>query len=282
MLSPAKAERFLFHATSSASAALPTYRGRPTIGDFTNGCCALIALAGIVLILVNEMQIGRPATVVGSCGLVAGLLNALFIHLLFHPGRLGCLGAGVFQREASSVAIQLQRQMVHAFFSPHQLAASATTASFRSVQDLVQVFLHDDDHDSHQILVNALTHVASTPNGAVLNSFAGLFGGIEPMVPKVKPLLIALAAEWDQQNNGAEARLQWIFGMSSHDELLQRLSQEINNMVHTRVMRLEPHEVSVMVESLVRHHLAWIVVWGNVCGLCLGGLLVLLLSYYSL
>ncbi|CAK4717536.1 unnamed protein product [Aphanomyces euteiches] len=227
MLSPAKAERFLFHTTSSASAALPTYRGRPTIGDFTNGCCALITLAGLVLILVNELQIGRPVTVVGSCGLVAGLLNALFIHLLFHPGRLGCLGAGVFEREASSVAIQLQRQ--------------SGTDGTRVLLAAPTRRLGDD---------RVVSIRARSRAGAVLNSFAGLFGGIEPMVPKVKPLLIALAAEWDQQNNGAEARLQWIFGMSSHDELLQRLSQEINNMVHTRVMRLEPPEVSAMVESL--------------------------------
>ncbi|CAK4778813.1 unnamed protein product [Aphanomyces euteiches] len=241
MLSPAKAERFLFHTTSSASAALPTYRGRPTIGDFTNGCCALITLAGLVLILVNELQIGRPVTVVGSCGLVAGLLNALFIHLLFHPGRLGCLGAGVFEREASSVAIQLQRQV--------QPSVSFSSACFtQSGTDGTRVLLAAPTRrlgDDRVVSIRARSRA-----GAVLNSFAGLFGGIEPMVPKVKPLLIALAAEWDQQNNGAEARLQWIFGMSSHDELLQRLSQEINNMVHTRVMRLEPPEVSAMVESL--------------------------------
>jgi len=29
--------------------------------------------------------------------------------------------------------------------------------------------------------------------GELLNAFAGMFGGIEPMIPRLKPLLLALA-----------------------------------------------------------------------------------------
>ncbi|ETV68587.1 hypothetical protein H257_15563 [Aphanomyces astaci] len=281
MFSPAKAESLLFQTTSgrkplhhhdTVAFRLP----RLTCGDLTNLFCMLVALAGLVILGCSGdyTLVGKTLALVGGCGLGAGMMNALFVHLLFRRVR-GCVGAGVFHRQAKEIAIQLQRLMVHTFFSPTTLAGYAK--SFDSRQGAVTATVRSrlDQPDSHIALVNAFTSVASTPSGAVLNSFAGMFGGIEPMVPKIRPLVIALAAEWDQQHPSLLSRIQAVTGASSEDVVLQRLSQEIGNFLHTRAMRLEPAEVAAMLQTLVAPHLTWIVVWGNVFGLVLGGIVAL-------
>ncbi|KAF0697063.1 Aste57867_12247 [Aphanomyces stellatus] len=280
MLSATKAEHLLFRTQSHTAAPSTTtthaaFRApRLSCGDWTNLLCALIALAGVVLLLCVAHPVGRALVLVGGCGFVGGIVNAFFLHLLFHRlCGLQCLGAGVFLREANHVAIQLQRLIVQTFFMTDELKTYAKDHRPRSLEALVGDFL--EQPQTHTALVNALTRVASMPNGIVVNSFAGMFGGIEAMVPRVTPLLLALAAEWDQQNPSPFERLQLLFGAVPPDVVAQRLSQEVGNMVHTRAMRLEPHEVAAMLHALVAPHLTWIVVWGNVWGLCVGGLIVL-------
>ncbi|RHY77001.1 hypothetical protein DYB30_009887 [Aphanomyces astaci] len=227
MFSPAKAESLLFQTTSgrkplhhhdTVAFRLP----RLTCGDLTNLFCMLVALAGLVILGCSGdyTLVGKTLALVGGCGLGAGMMNALFVHLLFRRVR-GCVGAGVFHRQAKEIAIQLQRLMVHTFFSPTTLAGYAK--SFDSRQGAVTATVRSrlDQPDSHIALVNAFTSVASTPS------------------------------------------------------VLQRLSQEIGNFLHTRAMRLEPAEVAAMLQTLVAPHLTWIVVWGNVFGLVLGGIVAL-------
>ncbi|RHY05805.1 hypothetical protein DYB25_010541 [Aphanomyces astaci] len=192
MFSPAKAESLLFQTTSgrkplhhhdTVAFRLPRLTG----GDLTNLFCMLVAMAGLIILGCSGdyTLVGKTLALVGGCGLGAGMMNALFVHLLFRRVR-GCVGAGVFHRQAKEIAIQLQR-------------------------------LH--------------TSLLS--------------------------------------------RIQAVTGASSEDVVLQRLSQEMGNFLHTRAMRLEPAEVAAMLQTLVAPHLTWIVVWGNVFGLVLGGIVAL-------
>ncbi|RHY91397.1 hypothetical protein DYB37_005340 [Aphanomyces astaci] len=118
MFSPAKAESLLFQTTSgrkplhhhdTVAFRLPRLTG----GDLTNLFCMLVALAGLIILGCSGdyTLVGKTLALVGGCGLGAGMMNALFVHLLFRRVR-GCVGAGVFHRQAKEIAIQLQR-LVH-------------------------------------------------------------------------------------------------------------------------------------------------------------------------
>ncbi|ETW06962.1 hypothetical protein H310_03065 [Aphanomyces invadans] len=275
MYSSAKAESFLFQ-TNQTRHEPPLRFPRLACGDVTTAFCGFVALAGVVMLACGDdyTLVGKILALVGGCGLGAGMMNALFVHLLFRRVR-GCIGAGVFHRQSKEIAIQLQRLMMHTFFSPPTLAAYANSLASNQGAIYATVRSKLDQPNAHISLINAFSFVAATPDGAVLNSLAGMFGGIEPMVPKIKPLLVALAAEWDQQHPSLLSRTQAVIGASSEDVVVQRLSQEIGNFLHTRAMRLDPPEVSVMLETLVAPHLTWIVVWGNLFGLFLGGIVAL-------
>merc|ERR1719375_2307233 len=82
-------------------------------------------------------------------------------------------------------------------------------------------------------------------------------GSFTNFIPMVKPLLISVA-----QRIGELAR------QADLGELIDvgDFRREVEQMMAERMLMLTPEAVKKMMENVIREHLGWLVVWGNVFG----------------
>ena len=82
------------------------------------------------------------------------------------------------------------------------------------------------------------------------------------MVPMLKPMMVSVGVE--------------LFGMMTADldvtELVKidAIRAEIDAVLTQRLTMLTPAKVKFMMERVIREHLGWLVVWGNVFGGLIG------------
>merc|ERR1712070_269341 len=100
--------------------------------------------------------------------------------------------------------------------------------------------------------------IAAKPEGALLSMMLPFMGGTwDNFLPMVKPLLLSIA-----QNIGELAR------DADLGELIDvaDFRREVEQMMAERMLMLTPEAVKKMMENVIREHLGWLVVWGNVFG----------------
>ena len=50
----------------------------------------------------------------------------------------------------------------------------------------------------------------------------------------------------------------------------QMIQTEIETLLATKLEELQPHQVKYLLEGVMRQHLGWLVVWGNIFGGLIG------------
>ena len=89
-----------------------------------------------------------------------------------------------------------------------------------------------------------------------------MFGGFEMMVPMIKPMLIGVGA--DLVSTLAEN-----FDITEYMDV-KTIRAEIDKVLTERMTTLTPLRVKHMMSVVIREHLGWLVVWGNVFGGLIG------------
>ena len=121
-------------------------------------------------------------------------------------------------------------------------------------------------------LVEKLTAISEKPEGMLIQTMAGMFGGIPMMVPVIKPLILGLADEF--ANSVTEN-----FDIADYITV-EKIRTEIDELMTTKLQLLTPEIVKKLMEEVIRTHLGWLIVWGNVFG-GLIGILSQMLGYGS-
>lgn len=113
-----------------------------------------------------------------------------------------------------------------------------------------------------QLLLQKLQQVSLTPEGILVTTMAPLFGGIEAMVPVLKPFLGAFGAELLTE---LVARFE-MKEMISIDSIIR----EVDALLTEKLRMITPEMVRELMEEVIKEHLGWLVVWGNVFGGIIG------------
>ena len=112
------------------------------------------------------------------------------------------------------------------------------------------------------ILVEKLTKLAATEDGKMLNMMAPMFGGIKGLVPKIKPMIVGFAADMGD------------LLVDNFDPLkmipIDKVRAEIERLMEEKLKLLTPESVKTLMEEVIRSHLGWLIVWGNVFGSLIG------------
>ena len=58
--------------------------------------------------------------------------------------------------------------------------------------------------------------------------------------------------------------------MAKPDLEVGGLRQQVDELLETKLQELTPERVKEMMEEVIREHLGWLIVWGNVFGGCIG------------
>jgi uncharacterized membrane protein YheB (UPF0754 family) len=224
-----------------------------------------IVSAGLVAagLLIDE-PLKTPILSVGMFALAGGLTNWVAIHMLFEKVP-GLYGSGVITAQFEQFKQGIHDLVMEQFFSRDNID--------RFVSDMVP---SDDEHHfdfspviERTDLSPAYDSLVTTIMESSFGSMLGMFGGVkaleplkDPFIEKMKLSLNDMASSDAFQEN-VKAN---IATMSSNNDL----SDQIELVVNARLDELTPNMVKDIIQSMIKEHLGWLVVWGGVFGGVIG------------
>ena len=110
-----------------------------------------------------------------------------------------------------------------------------------------------------EILDKQLEALGNTPEGMMLMMINLPPASLKPMI---KPFLVRMAGDVGPM-------------MGKHLDLgqilpVEKLRGEIDNLMTEKLQELTPEKVKQLMEEVIRTHLGWLIVWGNVFGSLIG------------
>jgi len=224
-------------------------------GDLSNIIGAIIALTGLLMKYVNNPETsdtddcGRESCsymfVLGT-GLFAvsgGVTNWVAIKMLFNKVP-GLYGTGIIPGKFKEIRLVLKNVVMTNFFDE-------TYLNFYLKDKVLKVDLE-----------GKLTEFLNSDKlGAVLEAVLGDDAKI--MVPIVRPFL---------QKTGvslAPVLKEKIRKMDLMNDL-ESVNKQIDDMLTTRLEELTPEKVKLLLSEVMKEHLYWLIIWGNVFGGILG------------
>jgi hypothetical protein len=96
----------------------------------------------------------------------------------------------------------------------------------------------------------------------LIQTMAQMFGGVPLLVPVIKPLILGFADE---------------FASSFVDNFdikelvsVDKIRNELDKLMSEKLLLLTPELVKALMEEVIREHLSWLIIWGNLFGGILG------------
>lgn len=226
----------------------------------------VVMLVGIVL---TEGSLTRNLTyeyvlAFGLFGFAGGATNWLAVKMLFD--RIPFLaGSGVIPRQFKAIRQSVKDTVMQGFFDEEYLEAYLRKRSATMMQDLDLAKMIDDfmaKPEFDALLTEKLTAMSAKPEGMMINSMAPMFGGIGGMVPVIKPILQAIGKEVGEELARTFDPLEVI--------TVAKIRTELDALMTEKLQLLTPKMVKRLLENVIRQHLGWLVVWGNVFGALIG------------
>lgn len=236
-------------------------------GNLSNLITFLIFILGILLYtLVDSNQLAIKFILsAGIFGFSGGITNWLAVKMLFERVPL-LYGSGVIPNRFKDIRQAIKITLMESFFDREYLETYLQEKSSDFLQSiniatLISEKLKDPEIDT--IILNKFMELSRSPEGAFLMMFANMVpGGMPAMIKMIKPLLINLSEEMSQQ-------LMTTFSLETKIDI-DKIRKEIDNFLTTKVEQITPEMLKKIIEDVIREHLGWLIIWGNIFGALLG------------
>jgi hypothetical protein len=234
-------------------------------GDISNIITFIIMIVGIALKVTSSYSLAIEYVLAfGLFGFAGGLTNWLAVKMLFDRVP-GLIGSGVIPRQFKEIRRAVKDMVMKMFFDKQYIESYIADRSKSFIQGMdlpgmIKGILNGPDIDD--VLLQKLTDISNTPAGSMLATFAPMFGGLQGLVPTIKPMVVAFAADM----GGMLADKFDPVKMIPVDKVLQ----EVEKLMEDKLQLLTPESVKTLMEEVIRQHLGWLVVWGNVFGGLIG------------
>jgi len=209
---------------------------------------------------------------IGLFAVAGSVTNWLAVHMLFEKVP-GLYGSGVISARFEDFKLGINSLVMEQFFSKENLD--------RFFDDMVtedqqrQLDLHDviDKTDLSPAFEGLVSSIMASSFGSML----GMFGGVEALTPLKEPFIDKMKeaindiAHSDSFQTSVKEKL-------GSDSVSDELHQKIERVVVARLDELTPEMVKDIIQTMIKKHLGWLVVWGGV----FGGLIGLLSSQLPL
>lgn len=238
-------------------------------GDLSNIFTFILMVIGIVLKTQSSENVGIDYFLAfGLFGFAGGITNWLAVKMLFdivHIGPFMLVGSGVIPRQFKAIREQVKSTIMKTFFDEDYLERylrdrSQSLLSSVDIPQKIEAMLTKPGID--ETLTEKLTEMAAKPEGMMLNTMAGMFGGVAGMVPVIKPMLIGFGKEMGTMMAEKFDPLEYVS--------VSRVRDELESLMTEKLKLLTPEIVKNLMEEVIRSHLGWLIVWGNVFGGSIG------------
>jgi len=224
----------------------------------TNVLALAIAVAGFLLPAPWQAYVLNA----GLFALSGGVTNWLAVHMLFE--RIpGFYGSGVIQLHFESFKNGIRDMIMQQFFNPEAierfwLEQSESQLEGRLDAEL-RTLLTGIDFD------RAFDSLADSIMQSSLGNMLGMFGGRAALDGLREPFSLRMREHLQRLLDSGEFRERLKVSLATAVDS-ERLYRNIENLVDLRLAELTPTLVKQIVQSMIREHLGWLVVWGAVIG----------------
>lgn len=228
----------------------------------TNVLALVICIVGIAL---NSMII----LTIGMFALSGAITNWLAIHMLFEKVP-GLYGSGVIPARFEDFKKGIRDLMMTQFFTEENIDRLLSNAN-GTMPDLhlAPVIEKVDLGPSFDSLVKV---IMESSFGGML----GMFGGQEALIPLKEPFIHNMKESLITMTQ-QEPFLELLKDEIEQPDVLAELRDKVEHIIEQRLNELTPRLVKDIIQTMIKEHLGWLVVWGGVFG-GLIGLIAALLS----
>ena len=201
---------------------------------------------------------------VGLFALSGAVTNWLAVHMLFEKVP-GLYGSGVIPARFEDFKKGIRDLMMEQFFTEDNIDRFLSDSSGKaSTLDLAPVI---EKVDLSPAFDNLVTVIENSSFGGML----AMVGGSEAIEPLKEPFIEKMKASIGEISQ-SEA-----FNTLLRDELEQPsviagMRDKVSDIIEKRLNELTPQLVKEIIQTMIRKHLGWLVVWGGVFGGAIGAL----------
>ena len=226
----------------------------------TNIIAASLIAAGLAM----DGPLRDAVLATGLFALAGGVTNWLAIHMLFEKVP-GLYGSGVITARFKDFKLGIYNLVMEQFFSKENLDRFFT-----------EMVTEDANHhlDFHEIIEE--TDLSPTYDGLVstimessFGSMLSMFGGQEALIPLKEPFIIKMKASLNDMAH-SESFQASVRAKLTSNPVSEDIHQQIEHVVNARLDELTPIMVKEIIQTMIREHLGWLVVWGGVFGGLIG------------
>ena len=220
----------------------------------------IITLAFIILSFFFESATATICMQIGLFAFSGSLTNWIAIHMLFEKVP-GFYGSGVIQILVESIKTHLKNLIMEEFFSKERVLSLADNSMKIDFQELKDHVLGLVPYD--EVFDKILSAVENSQVGGMLQMFGGK-AVLEPLRPDIIPhMRQAISDILDSDIFQSKIASSIAGNFEGIEDVVDRLVQE-------RLDELTPVKTKEIIQTMIRDHLGWLVVWGGVFGGLIG------------
>lgn len=207
----------------------------------------LVALAIIAVSYISPIY-NDMLSMTGLFALSGGVTNWLAIHMLFEKVPF-LYGSGVIPSRFEEFKLGIKKLVMNEFFTPANIESFMEQQSEAFAADMEDTLDFDRVFDG---LVDAI-------EGSSMGSMLGMLGGRKALEPLKEPVTIKLQQIMLEMRETASLE-------TGNKSLTSSLRCRVEQIVDQRLHELTPVQVKNIIQTMIRKHLGWLVVWGGAVG----------------
>ncbi|MGB5444228.1 MAG: DUF445 domain-containing protein [Psychromonas sp.] len=225
----------------------------------TNLVSAIILGIGLLL---GETQIAVILTMVGLFALSGALTNWLAVFMLFEKVPF-LYGSGVVPAHFEEFKKSIHRLMMDEFFTLENVDRFLSAGSFSAASiDLAPVIEKVDLDPTYDGLVDVI--MASSFGGML-----AMFGGKEALIPLREPFIKHMKKSIIEISQD-EKFIALLKDEVEQPETMHDILDKVEQIIEQRLNELTPTIVKEIIQTMIKRHLGWLVIWGGVFGGLIG------------
>lgn len=219
-------------------------------------------LIALICTLVGYFINQHIVFTIGLFALSGAITNWLAVHMLFEKVP-GLYGSGVIPARFEDFKAGIRQLMMEQFFTKDNIDRFLSNSSGEAASiDLSPVIDKVDLSPAFDSLVDVIEN----------SSFGGMLamvGGSEALKPLKEPFIEKMKITVTEITQSEE------FNALLRDELeqpnvIEGMQEKVSDIIEKRLNELTPQLVKEIIQTMIKEHLGWLVIWGGVFGGLIG------------
>ena len=224
----------------------------------------LIAAALVVAGLISPEPYRVYVLNTGLFALSGGITNWLAVHMLFERVP-GFYGSGVIPLRFEEFKLGIRALVMDQFFRQADLESffhGSGDTSDKVAQQLKQAVANLDLEQAFESLLDIIM-------GSSFGGMLGMLGGRDALSSLKTPFTEKMQEFFEEQFSQSEFRDQVESALKSalDDDAIR---SNLESLIDQRLSQMTPQKVKEILQTMIRKHLGWLVVWGCVLGGVIG------------